>query len=111
MNNRQAAEANIRDGFARLARIPLGDVRTEVVVAGSSLATAYFTAAIAQGLADVADAIRESSDARPRLVSIAQLADALGDQLPGDGWHLAHAIKRLADGTVTPDEIAAETDG
>ncbi|MFE3202151.1 hypothetical protein [Embleya sp. NPDC059237] len=47
-------------------------------------------------------------DPDARFDAIARLADALKDCLVGDSWHLADAIKRVADGTTTPTEINAE---
>jgi len=47
-------------------------------------------------------------DARERLDAITQLACALQDYLPGDAWHLAHAIKQVASGEITPAEALAD---
>ncbi|OKI19285.1 hypothetical protein [Streptomyces sp. CB03911] len=36
------------------------------------------------------------------------IARALEDALPGDQWHTAHALRRLAAGEITPDEALKE---
>lgn len=43
-----------------------------------------------------------------RLAAIAQLASGLKDYLPGDAWHLAHAIEQVALSERTPDEALAQ---
>ena len=47
-------------------------------------------------------------DRQARLRAIAELARALGEGLPGDGWHLANAIVELARGTKTIDDVREE---
>lgn len=44
-----------------------------------------------------------------RLATAAKLAGALGDYLPGDGWHLADAIRRLCEGDITPEQALDDT--
>ncbi len=51
---------------------------------------------------------QENAQQSERLAAIQKLADALGDYLPGDTWHLAHTIKQLAEDTVTVAEALAE---
>lgn len=51
---------------------------------------------------------QENAQQTERLAAIQKLADALGDYLPGDAWHLAHTIKQLAEDTVTVAEALAE---
>jgi hypothetical protein len=50
-----------------------------------------------------------AGDQAERLAAIAQLASALRDYLPGDGWELAHAIERCARGEITPVEALADS--
>jgi hypothetical protein len=50
------------------------------------------------------------SEANERLTAIQQLASALKDYIPGDAWHLAHAIEQIADGTKTVAEAMAEVE-
>lgn len=45
-----------------------------------------------------------------RLATAAQLASALCDYLPGDGWELASAIARLCRGEITPEQAMSETE-
>ncbi|MEU2393988.1 hypothetical protein [Streptomyces sp. NPDC007369] len=45
-----------------------------------------------------------------RLAAAAQLAAALGDALPGDGWHLAETIRRLCAGELTAEQALGQTD-
>jgi hypothetical protein len=47
------------------------------------------------------------TDQSDRLELIAGFADALADRLPGDSWHLAHAIREVALGHMTIDEAVA----
>lgn len=51
---------------------------------------------------------QENAHQTERLAAIQKLADALGDYLPGDAWHLANTIKQLAEDTVTVAEALAE---
>lgn len=44
-----------------------------------------------------------------RLATAAKLAGALGDYLPGDGWHLAETIRRLCEGEITPEQALDDT--
>lgn len=57
-----------------------------------------------------ADTITDDAldDLYDRLGLAAKLADGLTDFLHGEGWELAFAIERLANGTATVDEINAE---
>lgn len=57
---------------------------------------------------DVPRLLIEILDLRNRMTVIAQLADALGDSLPGDNWALAHAIKQIATGELTTEEAIAD---
>jgi hypothetical protein len=50
------------------------------------------------------------ADAAERLATIQRLAAALKDYLPGDAWHLAHAIEQIAAGRKTVAEAMAEVD-
>jgi hypothetical protein len=43
-----------------------------------------------------------------RMRAIAEISGALEDGLPGDSWHLAHAITELAKGTKTIDDVREE---
>ncbi|MFD7512271.1 hypothetical protein ACFV5N_23450 [Streptomyces sp. NPDC059853] len=49
------------------------------------------------------------TDAEQRLATAAQLAGALCDHLPGDAWTLAHAIRRLCNGEITPEQALDAT--
>lgn len=51
---------------------------------------------------------QENAQQTERLDAIRQIADCLEDYLPGDAWHLANRIKRLASNTVTVAEALAE---
>lgn len=53
---------------------------------------------------------KPQASVRERLAAIQQLAGALKDYLPGDAWHLAHAIEQIASGAKTPAEALAEVD-
>ena len=51
---------------------------------------------------------QENAQQAERLDTIRRIADGLEDYLPGDAWHLANRIKRLAANTVTVvDALAA----
>ena len=43
-----------------------------------------------------------------RFTAIESIALALEDALPGDAWHAANALRRLAAGELTPDEALEE---
>ena len=45
-----------------------------------------------------------TDDASGLLEAIARFADALTDTLSGDSWHLAYAIREMAEGRMTPTE-------
>ena len=44
-----------------------------------------------------------------QLATAAKLAGALGDYLPGEGWHLAEAIRRLCEGEIPPEQALDDT--
>ncbi|MBI0374746.1 hypothetical protein JBE27_00250 [Streptomyces albiflaviniger] len=44
-----------------------------------------------------------------RLATAAKLAGALGDYLPGHGWHIADTIRRLCEGEITPEQALDDT--
>ncbi|MET7616978.1 hypothetical protein [Streptomyces sp. NPDC005408] len=95
-----------------------GDVEAEVAECDTHRRSAGGQQAAAMRLhsrIEAADtAIREVEADRDerdeRLATAAQLARALGDALPGDGWHLADAIRRLCAGEVTAQQALDETD-
>lgn len=51
---------------------------------------------------------QENAQQAERLDTIRRIADGLEDYLPGDAWHLANRIKRLAANTVTVVDALAE---
>ena len=51
---------------------------------------------------------QENAHQAEQLAAIAQIADGLEDHLPGDAWHLANRIKRLAKDEITAAEALAE---
>jgi len=51
---------------------------------------------------------QENAQQAERLDVIRQFANGLEDYLPGDGWHLANAIKRLAANEITAADALAE---
>lgn len=51
---------------------------------------------------------QENAQLAERLGVIRLMADGLEDHLPGDAWHLANRIKRLAEDTVTVADALAE---
>lgn len=51
---------------------------------------------------------QENAQQTERLDTIRRIADGLEDYLPGDAWHLANRIKRLAANTVTVVDALAE---
>ncbi|CAL9296718.1 hypothetical protein [Streptomyces sp. SudanB25_2051] len=51
----------------------------------------------------------ERDEQAERLATAAKLAGALGDYLPGDGWHLAETIRHLCEGELTPEQALDDT--
>lgn len=53
---------------------------------------------------------QENAHQTELLAAIEAIADGLEDRLPGDAWHLANTIKRLAKGEITATEALTEGD-
>lgn len=51
---------------------------------------------------------QENAQQTERLTAIHKLADALEDYLPGNTWHLANTITRLAKNEITAAEALTE---
>ncbi len=75
--------------------------RTATLETSLRAVTLQFKAAIARR-------DRHNATVNARFTAIESIARALEDALPGDQWHAAHALRRLATGEITPDEALKE---